>query len=59
MQPEQEQRENRRVHALGIDLHRHRLPNAISNARILQQASIAQQSRADAIRRLICRNAEG
>src|SRR5437762_13336524 len=31
MQTEQEQRENRRVHALGIDLHRHRLPNATSD----------------------------
>jgi hypothetical protein len=48
MQTEQEQRENRRVHALGIDLHGHRLPNATSDAtsdaRILQQASTAQQA---------------
>jgi hypothetical protein len=44
MQTEQEQRENCRVHALGIDLHGHNLPNATSDARILQQASIAQQA---------------
>jgi hypothetical protein len=44
MQTEQEQRENRRVHALGIDLHGHHLPNATSDARIPHQASIAQQT---------------
>jgi hypothetical protein len=42
MQTEQKQRENRRVYALGIDLHGHRLPNATSDATIPQQASIAQ-----------------
>jgi hypothetical protein len=36
METEQEQRESRRVHALGIDLHGHRLPNATSDARIPQ-----------------------
>jgi hypothetical protein len=44
MQTEQEQRENRHVHAPGIDLHGRRLPTATSDARILQQASIAQQA---------------
>jgi hypothetical protein len=44
MQTEQKQRKNRRVHALGVDLHDHRLPNATSDARILQQASIPQQA---------------
>jgi hypothetical protein len=44
MQTEQEQRENRPVHALGIDLHGHRLPTVTSDARILHQASIPQQA---------------